>query len=246
MKYPLSLAGIALITSAASADITGFGGLDPAHWTTNVDDDGVPIGVINDDLIHFTSGAQNRRSMWHNTPQDITAFEVSFTYLASTISASGPRQGVTFTIQNAGLDALGTSLGYEGITPSLAVSIETSTGPGLTFTGVYTNGVIGSSLPVSPVNAFDFQDIDVTIQYADSRVTVHMTDGVNSYDSPSFIVDDLTSILGGSEGFVGFTGSTANGSDQFLSNFRFTTVPAPGSLPVLSLLGISAMRRRRV
>ena len=243
-------AGLSLIAAAAHADINGFNSL--SGWTYNTTDAGTPPAVLGADLIHFTTGPNNRRSLWFNTPQDITAFTASFTYRAGSISASAARQGLTFTLQNAGLSALGTGLGFEGLAPSATVTIETDTGPGLTYTGYYANGVNGGgSVPTTPVNAFGFGEIDVAITYAGSLLSVFMTDGVNSYSRPNQFVGDLSALLGSQSAFVGFTAGTSStlgsggGSNQFLSNFRFTSVQAPATAGLLTIGGLCGLRRRR-
>jgi len=237
-------------------DISGFNSLN--GWTYNQGDSGTPPVIVNDNLIHFTTGPDNARSLWYNTPQDISSFQATFTYRAGSISASSLRQGVTFAIHNSptGLGALGPAgpgLGYAGVAPSLAVTIENDTGPGLTYSGVYMNGILGGgSMPITPVSAFTFEDIDVTITYSGSILSVTMAQGANVFGRQDFLVGSLSSLLGSSTAYVGFTGGTFNtlgfggGSNQFLGDFQFTAVPAPSSLALLSVLGITAKRRRRM
>lgn len=247
---------LAAAAPSASADITGFNNL--SGWNYNTSDNGTPPGFVGDDGLHFTTGPNNTRSIWFNTPQDISEFRVEFTYRAGSITASTARQGLTFAIQNSpdGLNALGgggNGFGYRGITQSAAVTIETDTGGGETFSGFYTNGVLGGgSVLTEPVNAFDLTEIDVTITYNGSLLSVSMTDGVNTFDSPSYFVGSLASVVGDTHAYVGFTAGTFNllggggGANQYLSNFRFTAVPSPATLPVMAALGIGVIRRRRM
>jgi hypothetical protein len=244
---------VACSVNTGKADIMGFNNF--TGWTYNTGDTGSPPQFITPDSIEFTTGPNNRRSLWYNTPQDITAFEVSFIYHASNIAASTNRQGITFAIQNAGLNALGGGgggLGYSGISPSAAITIETDTGPGLTYSGYYTNGVLGGgSSPTTPVNAFDPADIHIMISYSGSVLSVNMTQGSNAAPTRSYFVGSLASVLGSSTALVGFTGGTFNtlgsggGARQFLSDFSYRPVPASSSLAVMGLAGILAMRRRR-
>jgi hypothetical protein len=188
---------------------------------------------VNSNTLQFTGGPNNRRSIWFNTPQDISAFEATFTYRASSIAASASRQGIAFVMQNAGTAALGTgSTGYQGVGTSAAVTLETDTGPGRSYSGFYTNGVIGGGSTVTtPVNAFDLRDIDVTVRYNGSILSVTMVDGNNTYGPQNYLVGNLASVLGGSTAYIGFTGATFNtlgsggGATQFLSDVTFTTIP---------------------
>jgi hypothetical protein len=196
----LVLLGTAL--SSASADIGGFSGL--SGWTYNQQDSGTPPSILDGGgEVHFTTGPNNLRSLWHDAAQDISSFHPSFIYRAGGISGTTLRQGVTFAIQNSpqGLNAIGSGgvgLGYAGIVQSLAVTIENDTGPGLTFCGVYMDGVMGgSSMSIAPVSAFTLQDIDVDIAYSGSLLSVTMTQGSNVF-SQSFFIGSLASILGGS------------------------------------------------
>lgn len=254
-----ALVGLAVVAAAspAAGDVTGFNNL--VGWQYNESDNGSPPVIINSDHIQFTTGPNQRRSLWHTTPQDITEFVATFTYRAGSIGASGNRQGVTFTMHNnpAGVLTIGSpvgglfgnsGLGYVGIGTSAAVTIETDTGPALTYNGYYTNGVIGGgSVATTPVNAFSFNEIDVTIAYSGSIMSVTMVEGANVFGPQNYLVGDLSSVLGGSTAYIGFTTSTANGgSNQFLSNFQFSAIPEPGTLSLLAIAGIGLIRSRRM
>ncbi|HEX2837340.1 MAG TPA: hypothetical protein VHN77_04345 [Phycisphaerales bacterium] len=246
--------GVALVACAGAArgDIVGLNGL--SGWTYNTADTAAPPVIVNNDLIQVTGGPNNRRSFWYNTPQDITSFQMTFTYRASSIAASTNRQGITFTMQNAGLNALGSGgdgLGYQGITPSAAVTIAADTGPGQTYSAFYTGGLMGGgSAQVAPVNAFTFQNIDVTITYNGSILSVFMAQGANTYGPQNYLVGSLASTVGGSTALVGFTAATFNtlgaggGATQFISNVQFTAIPAPASA-LLLLAGCPLAARRR-
>lgn len=245
-----------MLPAAAQAEIVG---ITPGTYVYNHTDSGSPP-ITGPDSIQLTTGNDQRRSIWFKTPQDISAgFEATFTYRATSISASALRQGLTFAIQNApeGTAALGTTYGYGGIAKSLAVTIETDTGPARTYTGVYTNGVLGGGSGITnPVNAFSFKDIAVKIDYNASlgTLSIYMSEGANSFKSEGILVGDLTSVLGGPKGYVGFTASTFNtlgaggGAIQIVSNFRF--VPEPNSLMlaavgVVAIGGLAFRRQRR-
>ena len=196
--------------------------------------------------------------------QDITDFSASFTYRANVRGGALPRQGLTFTVHNdpRGVEAVSTralgfggfsGFGYEGIENSAAVSIELDTGPGLTYSSFYSGGVIGPGSPtISPVNAFNGNDIDVTIRYRDGFMDIDYRDTVTLAEfSQRLPVGSLESLVGDSMAYVGFTASTAGGftgsggTDQFLSDFSYTVIPAPATLPLMGGLGLIALRRRR-
>lgn len=248
-------AGLFTATTSTRADIAGLNTL--TGWTYNQTDSSPPPTILASDSIQFTNGPNNRRSLWYNTAQDITSFQASFTYRASIISASAALQGITFALQRnpSGLSALGAGgggFGYSGMTNSAAVTIETNTGPGLTYNGFYTNGVLGGgSTPTTPVNAFDFHDIAVSITYSGSILSVTMVDGASTFGPHNYFVGNLASTLGGSTAYVGFTAGTFNtlgsggGASQFISNVRFTSVPAPSIAAMLGVGGLAALRRRR-
>jgi hypothetical protein len=65
--------------------------------------------------------------IWYSTPLNIQHFTTDFTFQ---ITPPGPNStdGMTFTIQNQGLTAhggIGGALGYQGVTPSVAVKFDT-------------------------------------------------------------------------------------------------------------------------
>lgn len=237
----------------AQADITGFNNLN--GWTYKQGDGGVASPFGQDFIQITTGGASQVRNVWHNTPQNISEFTATFTYRAANIGAAATRQGVSFIIQtdSRGTDALGTGFnasgfGFDGITPSAAVTIELNTGPGLSYTGFYQNGVIGGgSANTSPLNAFQGRDIDVSIVYNGISLAVSMHDSVNTFPTVNYIVSpSFASTLGSTTALVGFGASTGaqNGCDQFISNFRFT-VPTPATATLLIGGLATASRRRR-
>lgn len=243
------------IVPTARGDIVGLNSL--TGWSYNTGDTGSPPVIVTSDEIQFTTGPNNRRSVWFNTPQNIGAFTATFTYRASSISASAVRQGLTFAVHNdpaslAALGSGGSGFGYAGIGQSAAVTIETDTSPARTYNGLYTGGVLGGgSAQTTPVNAFSFQPIDVTITYSGSVLSVSIVQGANTFGPQNYVVGSLPAIVGGSTAYVGFTAATFNtlgsggGANQFISNVRFTSVPTPAGLPLLLVGSAAAGWRRR-
>ncbi len=243
---PAVLATIAL-SNIVRADITGF-----QNFTLKRSDTGTPPVLVDADTIQFTTGPNQRRSLWFNTRQDISEFTATFTYRANGIGASGNRQGLVFVMQNDtdGINTLGdpvgglfgnSGLGYFGIQPSAAVTVETDTGPARTFTGFYSGGVFGGgSAPTFPVNAFDGSEIDVTITYDGSILSVGMVEGSNVFPTRNYLVGSLEDAVGSSSAYIGFTASTANGgANQYISDFQYK-VPEPSSA-LLTAVGIGAL-----
>lgn len=253
MTLMITLVAFTFSPMMARAGIMGFDSL--TGWTYNQGDSGSPPVIVNSDSIQFTTGPNNRRSLWFGSPQDITQFFVSYKFRASSISASALRQGITFAVQAdpLGTGALGSGdsgFGYSGIAPSAAVTLETDTGPGQTYSGFYSNGILGGgSASTAPVNAFNFRDIDVSIAYSGSILSVTMVDGADVFGPQDYFVGSLASTLGSSTAYVGFTGSTFNtlgaggGANFFLSDFQFL-VPEPATLTMLVLAGAVVLRRR--
>lgn len=247
MKKLLCLAGIALIASSASADIIG---LTPGSYQYNHADAGSPP-VLGPDSIQLTTGGAQRRSIFFIDRQDITGFTASFTYHAESVGSFGNFPALAFVLQDHsdGVNSLGVGrTAYEGITNSAAVSIEYNSNAVASFSGFFTGGSIGSgSNNTAPVNAYNGNEIGVTIAYSGSLLSVVLEDLATGdvYDSGPILVGSLASTIGSSTAFVGFTATSDTGANHFLSDFRFTSVPTPGSLAMFSLLGVSAARRRR-
>jgi hypothetical protein len=244
----LGLAGS--LVPATRADITGFNNL--VGWSYNQGDAGTPA-TFGQDFIQITTGGANQvRSVWFNTPQAISEFTATFTYRAASIGPAAVRQGVSFIIQTdpRGTAAIGaafnsTGFGFDGITPSAGVTIELDTGPGLTYSGFYRNGIIGTPAVTTPLNAFQGRDIEVSIVYNGTSIAVSMHDSVNTFPTQNYLVSpSFAAALGSSAALVGFGASTGaqNGCNQFISNFRYT-VPAPGTAALLAL-GMCVRRRR--
>ncbi len=158
---------------------------------------------------------------------NIQSFTTDFSF-----QQTGTADGMTFTIQNAGVNALGNyggSLGYApmGKSVALKLDIHNNQGEGQDSTGLYVDG----ALPTLP--ATDLANTGIYLQ-SGYPFAAHITyDGVNlsltltnqvtrTTWSQSFPID-IPATVGGSTAFVGFTGGTGTDTAvQQISNWSFT------------------------
>jgi hypothetical protein len=242
------LAGV-LAPSAAHADIFGFG--DFSDFTVNQNDAGNGPTVSNGTIL-LTNAAAESRSIFFNTPQNVSQFTASFTY-----ENTGSDAGACFVLQNsaAGASAVGGAsgdYGYGGISgKSLAVTFEVNS-----TSGYYTNGnIAGGAFSTSPVKLTSGDPIDVTLTYDGSLLQESLldTNTLASYNASYLILTKFPTLLGSSTAYVGLTASTdyGGGNDQYFSNFQFTTSPVPEpstfallGTGIIALLGYAWRRRR--
>jgi Legume lectin domain/Chitobiase/beta-hexosaminidase C-terminal domain len=169
-------------------------------------------------LTDATSTYQAGSAFW-STPVNVQSFTTDFTL--QTISPNG----ITFTIQNAGVSAIGSSsggLGYgprtAGGTPiipqSVAVKFDlyNTAGEGNNSTGLYTNG----AQPTVPaitlgggVNLHSGDVFQVHMSYDGTTLTMTITD--TKVPSETFTTSwpiNIPATVGGNTAYVGFTAGT--------------------------------------
>jgi hypothetical protein len=158
-----------------------------------------------------TAVANQARSVFFNTPQNISAFTTTFTY-----TKNGLADGATFVIQRdpRGLTALGASAGGLGygtttpIAPSFAFAINIYSGNSL-GTEFLTNGVIDFHYSQSAINtSLNNTPITVALTYNGSLLTAQLTQGAAT--ETKTILIDLPALLGDPLAFIGFTGGTGS------------------------------------
>jgi hypothetical protein len=168
-----------------------------------------------------TSAGKETASAFSTTPVNVEAFSNDFLFQLSNPVADG----FTFTIQNAGLTALGLSgggLGYgpdaAGGTPGIAKSVAVkfdlydNAGEGTNSTGLYSNGA-SPMLPATAfgggVNLHSGDIFHVVMNYNGTTLTMTVTDTANI--GQAFTTSwpiDIPGTVGGNTAYVGFTAGT--------------------------------------
>ena len=200
-----------------------------AGWSINANPTTSPPTYSNNVLTLTVGTGSSARSSFYAYPQYVGAFEAFFTYQDVGV---GGADGVTFVLQNdtrgtAALGAVGGSLGFAGITPSvgLELNIYSANTVGYAFRA---NGVTGGPYtPATSVNLASGDLIDVTVLYADGQLSLTFYDEttLSSY-STVLSVGSIPALLGADTAYVGFTGADGGTvSSQRVSNFDYIPLP---------------------
>ncbi|MGD1083790.1 MAG: hypothetical protein ABSA47_03455 [Verrucomicrobiota bacterium] len=250
----LGLLALGLAGTTVQAQISGFGG-SGLGWTLN-NSSGAAASVTSD-VLNIVSGYGVGNSAFYDTPENISSFTASFVW-QNTQGPNGdgfsPADGLVFTLQNQGVSAVGgggSGLGYQGISSATGVAFNMwdghTVGMGYAPTTV-GNGTYGYSSTGS-VNFDSTDPMSVNVSYSAGLLDVSVEDETTlAAYSTSYSVN-LPSDAGGSTAFVGFTGGSGAGeSDQFISDFTFTSVPDGGLTSALlaGALGLLGVARRRM
>ncbi len=237
-----------LAPSVAHADINGFGNFSGF----NVNSNGGSAPTVSGGSIQLTSGGDELRSIFCDTPQNISNFTATFTYSAN--GQVGNYSGACFVLQNSasGTSALGNesnggAFGYSGIGNSIGVTLE-DTDPNKS--GYYTDGNFsGGSPPTSPVNLLSGDPIDMTLTYTGGLLLQESLLDLKtsaSYSNTFLLSAPIPTIVGGSTAYVGLTASSNNALNnplnQTFGNLQFTTsVPEPSTFALLGVGAISLL-----
>ena len=173
-------------------------------------------------------GTSETSSIFSREKVNITRFETSFVFQ---ILSGGPgdtsdgegncADGLTFTIQNHGADALGAdggSLGYEGITRSVCIKFDTVPNggdPSVSSTGLFVNGQApfgGYDLLSDGVKLRSQHPFRVDVAYDGRMLRVHIVDMTTGAASLQSYTVDIPRAVGGRTAHVGFTAATGLGS----------------------------------
>ena len=171
------------------------------------------------------AGPEERSSAFFATPVGVQRFSTSFGFQI-TANNREMADGITFTLQNAGPNALGGPGGGMGYGPapggatapsigrSVAVKFDTYMNggdPSSGCTGIVVNGaapVGGTDLAKSGIDLRSGHPFRVDINYALSTLTVKLTDLTTSaVDLQNYTVN-IPDVVGGTTAYVGFTAAT--------------------------------------
>jgi autotransporter-associated beta strand protein len=228
----VNLANNATLSVAAVQPVTvsGFGG-SGTGW--NLQGNGPPT-VTNDALTITTANGGIANSAWFGTKVPVGQFTATFRFSQS--NPTNPADGITFGFQNQSATAVGGAgggLGYTGITPSAALTLNIYAGAGNQGPGFSTNGSNpgGYLTPgnISLQNAQPGNEVTLTMNYDGTNITLHMVQGSSTFDVPAGALTANLPAIVGSTAYIGFTGGTGGQNaqqviDQFSYNLLAQTV----------------------
>jgi len=155
-------------------------------------------------------------AVWYSTPVNIQSFTTDFMFQITPASPN-TGDGMTFTIQNMGLNAhggIGGALGYQGIKSSVAVKFDlfSNNGEGVNSTGFYTNGAAPTipSLDLTPsgVNLHSGDILHAHLTYDGTTLTLTLTDTVTNASFTASQAINIPTTVGANTAYVGFTAGT--------------------------------------
>ena len=187
--------------------------------------------------LQLTSGINwQARAVWYATPVNVQSFTTDFDFQLTAALADG----FTFTLQNAGVTAVGMNgggLAYEGIGSSVAVKFDLydNSGEGPDSTGFYTNGaaptVPAVDMTASGVNLHSGDILHAHLAYDGTTLTLTLTDTVTSANFTTSAALNIPATVGANTAYVGFTAGTGGLSAiQSILNWTYVTgvtTPAP-------------------
>jgi hypothetical protein len=203
--------------------------------------------ALNNGLLQLTNGGSSEAgSAWFNSTVNITQFTNDFAFQLVNPNADS----ITFTIQNAGLTALGNSggsLGYSGISNSISVKFDlyNNNGEGVDSTGLYQNGALpttpASDLSGAGINLHSGDKFSVHMTYNGTTLAMSITNGTTGAVYNTSWSINIPQAIGSNTAYVGFTGGTGGlTATQNIQTWSFVSgtqqqaaapifSPAPGS-----------------
>src|SRR3984893_2820704 len=213
MTIALAILVVAALASSESKAACGsYGsGFTSAGLTLNGN------AAINGTRLRLTNGGSNEAgSAFFNTSVNVQSFTNDFSFQLTSSTADG----FTFTIQGnspTALGARGGGLGYGGtlgIGKSMAVKFDlySNLGEGSDSTGLYTNGASPTTpfvdLTNTGINLHSGHTFNVHMTYDGATLVEQITDATNSTSFRRGFPVNIPSLVGGSTGYVGFTGGS--------------------------------------
>ena len=189
-------------------------------------------------LLTDTTSNNQVASAFSTAPVSVTTFTSAFSFQLMSPSADG----FTFTIQNAGITAIGSpggGLGYGKISTSTAAigksvavkfDLFNNSGEGPNSTGLYTNGVpptVPATTLDGGVNLHSGDVFLVQMNYDGVTLTLVVTDAIHPDQAVtvSFPID-IPATVGGNTAFVGFTAATGGTTaTQEILNWTYSVAP---------------------
>jgi len=168
----------------------------------------------NNTRLRLTDGGPSEAATaWYSAQMPTQAYVTDFSFQLTNPNADG----ITFTMQNAGLTALGGAggwLGYAPIASSIAVKFDlyNNDGEGIDSTGLYVNGatpyVPALDMTSSGVNLHSGDVFNVHMVYDGSTLSMQITDAVTQQSFAANWPINIPQTIGSSTAYAGFTGGT--------------------------------------
>jgi len=177
---------------------------------------------LNGTKLELTDGGGNEAgSAFFNTLVNVQTFHNNFSFVLTNPNADG----LTFTVQNTGLTALGSTGGGLGYGPDPGVGTGASIGKsvaikfdlynntteGADSTGIFTNGVSPTTPATDLTGKVDLHSghtFNVAMVYDGTTLSVTITDATTNATATQTYTIDIPGTVGGSAAYVGFTGGT--------------------------------------
>jgi hypothetical protein len=233
------LVGLAPASAQSTAVSPSYGnGLGSAGLTLN------GKAVISGTRLRLTDGrAGEASSAFFNKPVNVQSFTNDFSFQLTSATADG----FTFAIQGNSPAALGVgggSLGYgsnkagsvPGIGKSVAVKFDlySNGGEGSDSTGLYVNGASPTTpfvdLTNTGINLHSGHTFNVHMTYDGATLVLGITDASNGTSFHTSFPVNIPSLVGGSTGYVGFTGGSG-GLTAVQDILSWTYVPSGSANP---------------
>ncbi len=210
--------------------------------------------TVNGSRLRLTDGnAEEAATAYYATPVNIQTFTNNFSFQLTNPYGDG----ITFLIQNSGVNAIGPNgggLGYgpalpagpPGISPSVAIKFDlyNNDGEGVNSTGIYTDGasptVPSIDLTPSGVNLHSGDIFNVQMTYDGTNLGMTVTDASNSADvfNATWPIN-IPSTVGSSTAFLGFSAGTG-GATATQDVLQWTYLSGSAAQPTTTAITSSA------